>query len=685
MNNKFFRKIIGLSLAAILAVSAMTPTIRSNITKADTTLEPISYLDANGGYNGDTVKAMMDISNTTTYDFSDFTATQTHTVKSEISNLNIATWDAKSNYPTLTGATYALFWIKTSKNISINLKFWADGSKQASKGVNIVATNGWQKVTVELPTSNGHWADITAHLAKVTVDFTNSGNDAVVIGDKFEYGRIYFFNAEPTEYTTFSPPQQVGYMDAKCSNNDVNTTKIQNRASETEDFTDFATTLEHEVLSGITKDKQVTTWKATDDKIDITGANYAMFWVKTSKEIKIKLRFFSPDVVEGGKTVAWTPSGYVDVIIPGAIGWQKVTVDLSEVEKTTKYWEHIVKNNTYISVAFNDVSNILTGDTFEYGRMYYYDKNPKDVSTLKPEYSQPAREIANIDAQDSYADENAGVTVEKTITRDFNSFDQTTKVTVTDKDTVIANEYKLAHVWKVSDANYKSIEGAKYALFWVKTSKEISLTMRFYSTNYELGGVTQWSPSAKKDIVIHAAEGWQRVIVKLPTEIGVNTEATHWAHIEKELTNVAVRLNDITGIENGDTFEYGRMYFYDKEPKVYPTLKLDFNSNGILDEADYTEFETKLSTLDVEAFDYDGDGKISDFDKKFIKAATKYARGFAEIIDVNNDGNSNTQDLIRLKKLMGDLDTSVSDRDGDGESNAQDVAFTVHFLLTVII
>ena len=119
----------------------------------------------------------------------------------------------------------------------------------------------------------------------------------------------------------------------------------------------------------------------------------------------------------------------------------------------------------------------------------------------------------------------------------------------------------------------------------------------------------------------------------------------------------------------------------------------DFNCDGIIDKTDYYEIKNNISALDTSVFDFDNNGEVDDrFDSIIINHLTNNTP-FAEIIDVNGDGESDIRDLVRAKKILLDTTEDIADteetennpvdRNLDGKEDAADILFAKKFLLLV--
>ncbi len=104
----------------------------------------------------------------------------------------------------------------------------------------------------------------------------------------------------------------------------------------------------------------------------------------------------------------------------------------------------------------------------------------------------------------------------------------------------------------------------------------------------------------------------------------------------------------------------------------------DFDKNGRITEEDYGKFEECTEDIDIELYDFDGDGKIEKFDKTVLELLIS-GKNFSEMIDVNEDGQSDIRDLVRIKKNIADS----SDNDNQSSKDAEDVAFARKFVLVM--
>ncbi len=607
MKGKFFKRIISwvfvIALAMVLTVSAVVPAVITSLSKARFALQPISFLDAKGNWSN-SADSRISVTNPGTEDFTDFTKTAKHTVTDDnVKNLNnVIVWDRENSevYPDISGATYGMFWIKAAKNVGLTVRIWTENYVQSTKELDITAAEGWQKIVFKLPETDGNWEAVSSKLKQVSVVFTSQ--EDIATGDTFEYGRMYFFDAKPVEYTTLkaedtTPAVLIGSLDAKGGYNDSTGTKVQTANAATEDFTDFTATLKHTVLSDIAVDKNVSTWIPEGTAYPtMTGATYGMFWVKTAKNISIRLRLWTENYANAS----------TEVNITAADGWQKV---IFKLPTENGHWANIVNKLLKVSVEFKSVENISEGDIFEYGRMYFFDKEPKNISTLKPDYNTPAVLIGSLDAKGNWSNSaDSRISVSNPGTNNFTDFTKTAKHTVT-ADVVPSLNNVI--VWDRDNSEvYPDISDAAYGMFWIKSVKNVSLTVRIWTDAYV---------QASKEINITAAEGWQKIVFKLPTENG------HWDAVSSKLKHVSVVFTSQSEISTGDTFEYGRMYFFDKEPKNFST---------------YRDNEDEAPKCVNTAVPYNPYGDSSVSGKSTISA---------ELFDVND--NSNFQKGVNVKLL----------------------------------
>ncbi len=112
--------------------------------------------------------------------------------------------------------------------------------------------------------------------------------------------------------------------------------------------------------------------------------------------------------------------------------------------------------------------------------------------------------------------------------------------------------------------------------------------------------------------------------------------------------------------------------------EYYGYALCDFDKNGRITEEDYEKFEECTEDTDIELYDFDGDGKIEKFDKTVLELLIS-GKNFSEMIDVNEDGQSDIRDLVRIKKNIADS----SDNDNQSSKDAEDVAFVRKFVLVM--
>lgn len=80
--------------------------------------------------------------------------------------------------------------------------------------------------------------------------------------------------------------------------------------------------------------------------------------------------------------------------------------------------------------------------------------------------------------------------------------------------------------------------------------------------------------------------------------------------------------------------------------------------------------------------DYDNDGIITESDNTIGKLLQVNGSSYKKLGDVNNDGQTNLMDLIRLKKITSKTaNDGNSDLDGNGNNNSNDIAFLQKFML----
>lgn len=107
----------------------------------------------------------------------------------------------------------------------------------------------------------------------------------------------------------------------------------------------------------------------------------------------------------------------------------------------------------------------------------------------------------------------------------------------------------------------------------------------------------------------------------------------------------------------------------------------DFNKDGEVNETDLESFNAE--SADTELFSFDGVDGIGEFDTAIVKLLTKGV-DFRAMIDANGDDKSDIKDLVRVKKLLANVEGAegISDLNRDGASDADDLAFARAFLLS---